>query len=323
VFNIEHRSNEKNLPPITGHFPRIPMTPPDFPVFRIQERVDPYMSYPIIQALNMTVQPTPDQFIAVSKCRWSAVSGGLGSGADGEVIRELLTVWLVFRFKGRIHSRMKLLKCLPLLLCLCCAYSQEVTKEEIKKWRAKAEQGDAVTQFNLGVCYKIGKGVPQDDAEAVKWFRKAADQGDADAQCHLGFYCYNGVGVPQDDTEALKWYRKSADQGNIKAQVNLARCYAKGKGVPQDDAEAVKWFRKAADQGDADAQVCLGACYMTGKGLPKDDVTAYMWFNLASAQDLEDAKKGKEIASESMTKEQIAEAQKLSREWLEKRKKVE
>jgi hypothetical protein len=43
-----------------------------------------------------------------------------------------------------------------------------------------------------------------------------------------------------------------------------------------------------------------------------------MWFNLASAQGLEDAKKGKEIASESMTKEQIAEGQKLSREWLER-----
>ncbi len=40
------------------------MTPPDFPVFRIQERVDPRMSYPIIQALYMTAQPTPDQFIA-------------------------------------------------------------------------------------------------------------------------------------------------------------------------------------------------------------------------------------------------------------------
>jgi hypothetical protein len=41
-----------------------------------------------------------------------------------------------------------------------------------------------------------------------------------------------------------------------------------------------------------------------------------MWFNLAAAKGKETAKKGREMASESMTKEQIAEAQKLSREWL-------
>jgi uncharacterized protein len=43
-----------------------------------------------------------------------------------------------------------------------------------------------------------------------------------------------------------------------------------------------------------------------------------MWFNLAAAQGDEDAKKGKGMISENMTKEQIAEAQKLSREWLAK-----
>ena len=44
---------------------------------------------------------------------------------------------------------------------------------------------------------------------------------------------------------------------------------------------------------------------------------AYMWFNLAAAQGNEDAESDKDIIEERMTREQIAEAQRLSREWIE------
>ena len=98
----------------------------------------------------------------------------------------------------------------------------------------------------------------------------------------------------------------------------LGESYAEGKGVPQDYAEAVKWFRKAAEQGSATAQYSLGWCYAEGEGVPKDDVLAYMWLNLAAASGNEDAKTSRETVSKRMTAEQIAEAQKLSREWMQK-----
>ena len=43
--------------------------------------------------------------------------------------------------------------------------------------RARAEEGVAEAQFNLGVMYAEGRGVPQDDAEAARWYRLAAEQG--------------------------------------------------------------------------------------------------------------------------------------------------
>ena len=49
-----------------------------------------------------------------------------------------------------------------------------------------AEGGDTTAQWNLGVMYDTGEGVPQDDEEAVKWYTKAAEQGDVDAQWNLG-----------------------------------------------------------------------------------------------------------------------------------------
>jgi len=52
----------------------------------------------------------------------------------------------------------------------------------LKEWLPLAKQGNASAQYNLGIIYNKGEGVPQDSAEAVKWYRLAADQGYASAQ---------------------------------------------------------------------------------------------------------------------------------------------
>src|SRR5712691_8471260 len=51
-----------------------------------------------------------------------------------------------------------------------------------QKLRQEAEQGHAEAQFNLGLMYIDGQGVPQDYTQAAQWLRKAAEQGDATAQ---------------------------------------------------------------------------------------------------------------------------------------------
>ena len=76
--------------------------------------------------------------------------------------------------------------------------------------RPIAEQGDASAQFNLGLMYAKGKGVPQDYPAALKWFRKAAEQGNAAAQNSLGLMYEKGQGVPQDFVRAHMWYNVGA-----------------------------------------------------------------------------------------------------------------
>ena len=94
--------------------------------------------------------------------------------------------------------------------------------------------------------------------------------------------------------------------------------YVHGEGLPRDDKEATKWFRKAAEQGHAQAQLKLGIAYMEGVGVPKDLVAAYAWWNLAAYNDWEKAAKYRDVIAMLMTPEQIAEAQKLSKELLKK-----
>jgi len=187
--------------------------------------------------------------------------------------------------------------------------------EAVKWFRLAANQDSADAQSLLGVMYQMGWGAPQNEAEAVKWYRLAANQGDAVAQNQLGHMYIIGHGVPQNYTEAMKWFRLSASRGNAEAQTHLGAMYHLGQGVPQNDAEAAKWFRLAADQGNADAQWLLGIMYYTGHGTREDYVQAHMWFNLSAAQGFENARKSLDSLEELMTPAQIAEAQRLAREW--------
>ena len=55
--------------------------------------------------------------------------------------------------------------------------------------------------------------------------------------------------------------------------------------------------------------------YAKGDGVPQDYVRAHMWFSLSAAQGEQSAVKGLEMAELRMTPAQIAEAQKLARDW--------
>ena len=56
--------------------------------------------------------------------------------------------------------------------------------------------------------------------------------------------------------------------------------------------------------------------------MAKDYVLAYMWFNLSLAEDNNaEAKESIDTLEKEMTQEQIEEAQQLSREWLNNKKK--
>ena len=80
----------------------------------------------------------------------------------------------------------------------------------------------------------------------------------------------------------------------------------------------MKWYRKAAEQGHAEAQYRLGAMYREGVGVQQDYVHAHKWYHLAARLGSEQAAKSRGIIATQMTPAQIAEAQKLAREWLAK-----
>ena len=115
---------------------------------------------------------------------------------------------------------------------------------------------------------------------------------------------------------AVKHLTILAEQGHADAQYNLGVMYDNGRGVPQDYVKAAKWYRLAAEQGHADAQHNLGVMYVHGQGVPQDHVQAYMWFNLAATGGDSLSTKNRDQCRSEMTPEQVAEGQRLAREWL-------
>jgi TPR repeat protein len=83
----------------------------------------------------------------------------------------------------------------------------------------------------------------------------------------------------------------------------------------RDYATAVRLNRPLAEQGNANAQYNLGTFYDNGLGVPLDKVRAYMWFSLSAAQGREGAAAFRDLIARRMTPAQIAEPQKLAREW--------
>jgi uncharacterized protein len=111
-----------------------------------------------------------------------------------------------------------------------------------------------------------------------------------------------------------------AEAGDVKAQSELGVRYMVGEGLPRNYAEAARWLREAADQGDLESQLDLGRLYLDGHGVLQDYVAAHVMFNLAASAGFPKAQELRDMVAAKMTPAQIAEAQKLAREWKPKSK---
>ncbi|WP_167772993.1 SEL1-like repeat protein [Ramlibacter humi] len=169
----------------------------------------------------------------------------------------------------------------------------------------------ALANYNLGVLWAQGWGVPRDDREAANYFQRAAQAHDAGAMVLLGQWHWAGRAVAQDreraaalwrdaaerlatdgDTNPLRlhppqppfdvsvplaWYRQQADAGELWAMTWLGQLARAGQWLPQDSKAAMDWFSKAGNAGHAAAAHHMSRMYKGGLGVPKDEGEALRW----------------------------------------------
>jgi hypothetical protein len=140
-----------------------------------------------------------------------------------------------------------------------------------------------------------------------------AEQGDAEAQLQLGMRYAHGDGVVQNDKEAAKWLARAARQGLAEAQYQYGLALLEGRGVVQDYGAAFSWIERPAQRGHARAQHSLGELYRYGTGTAIDKARAYLWFNLAAAQGVDSAAKARDSLVWQLKPEQIAAMQEEAR----------
>ncbi len=141
-----------------------------------------------------------------------------------------------------------------------------------------------------------------------------ANAGASTAQYEMGLRYANGEGVPQNYQDAMTWFAKASDAGNAKAQWKLALGYLEGIGVPRDERQAIVWLKRAANNGDTRAQRALSEMYLSGREVPRDYVRAYTWANIAT--ELEGNDKGQlQTIRSRMTPIQVSDAERRTSIW--------
>lgn len=161
-----------------------------------------------------------------------------------------------------------------------------------------------------GDAYKKG-----DYETAAKEFLPLAEKNDHRAMYALGSMYAAGHGVPQDYSEALKWFSKAAKFGRPDAQYKIGLMYDEGKGVSQDDKKAINWYGKAAKQGYGNAQYRIGLMYANGRAVSQNNIKAYAWLDNALHNEIKEAKSYLDKIVESLSPEQLAEAQAMANEF--------
>ncbi len=79
-------------------------------------------------------------------------------------------------------------------------------KEAVTIWEDLAAAGDPQAQFNLGLMYHGGLGLPRNEHKAVALYREAAEGGYSPAQAYLVVGYEEGwFGLPRDIRKASYW----------------------------------------------------------------------------------------------------------------------
>ena len=136
--------------------------------------------------------------------------------------------------------------------------------------KVAAEGGDSLSQFDVGVKYLRGDGVPQDYAKAHEWLLKAAQQGHPRARYNIGSLHLNGLGVPKDSTQALAWYERACEGADPELLFAMAQTVESEQAALDAWLFALKCYKSAADAGHAKSQEVLGVRIFTGQGVEQD-----------------------------------------------------
>jgi localization factor PodJL len=181
--------------------------------------------------------------------------------------------------------------------------------------RTAGVAGNPAAEYEIGVRFAEGRGVPANMELAVQWLERAANQGLAPAQYRLGSLYEKGQGVKKDLEKARTLYLAAADKGNAKAVHNLAVLYAEGIDGKPDYRIAAQWFRKAAERGVADSQYNLGILYARGIGVDQNLAESYKWFSLAAAQGDQDSAKKRDDVSGRLDQQSLVAARLAVQTW--------
>ena len=135
--------------------------------------------------------------------------------------------------------------------------------------------------YEIGLCYKYGKGVEQNYNQSYEWLTKAFN---------IFYYLLYKVSLENEYSfskifiipKDVIYDESSFDQPHYyDVQYELGLCYIDGKGIDKNEQYAYELFhnvKKSAKYNTDLNTIQLALCYNLGKGVEKNEVLAYKMF---------------------------------------------
>ena len=216
-----------------------------------------------------------------------------------------------------LKSRLSLLLVSLLLLSNCTSVD---TSQNVNSALAKiiqlANNGDADSQFRLGIRYTNGSGVRQDYASAAHWFELASAKGHHNSEYMLAIAHSTGRGTNIDQQRALELFTRAAEAGHVRSQYQLGEAYANGRGAAKDLIWASRWYEKAALQKHPEALFSLGIFRAKGLDGKADQRQAWLWLNLAAGLEHSGAAQIRDRIASTMTPSSLSQVRKKADDWI-------
>jgi uncharacterized protein len=178
------------------------------------------------------------------------------------------------------------------------AYADGDYPQAAEYFRKSSEDGNMVADWYLGHMYRLGQGVPVDQATAYSYYSRVAENFDPDepdknrlrividAQLRVADYLRTGIrgaNLKANPQLAARTYlRIATSYAHPRALYGLGTMSIEGEGMTKNPAQGLKWLNAAVRKHSPDAAAYLGELYRTGSYVRQDDTRALMWYIIAS-----------------------------------------
>ena len=166
---------------------------------------------------------------------------------------------------------------------------QTASSEVYKLCYTLSLAGNVESQYNLGMMYELGIGVPKDEKKSFEWILKSAEGGYADAQHKVSEDYEKGYGTLKDPEKAHYWALQAVRQNHIASIMTMGRLHEEGVGTPIDLERALYMYHYASSLGSGQAKLRLGKAYHHGNKVPADKEMAEEFLRAAAEDGLPEA----------------------------------
>lgn len=151
----------------------------------------------------------------------------------------------------------------------------------------------------------------EDYEKAAYFLSYFASNGDARSQYNMGIIYRDGLGLERNSSAALAWFLLAAEQKHMLANYAVGLLLRDGPDDVQQPERAILHLKEAGFLGHALAPLELGNMFFSGDHVQKDRALAFVWWSLSAERNAPGAEANILRITDSLSKEEMTKIQNI------------